>query len=89
MTLNSGVISKLRTSTTLHEAIVNRKPQAFGLGDFANKAMYDEPLILMILLGQYRELQAALEADWGPINPTRSAGTTDVATKNERGGGAR
>jgi len=77
MTLGSGVIGKLRTSTTLHAAIVARKPEYLGLGDFANKTMYDAPLILMILLGRYRDVQAALEADWGPL-------TTGVATSNGR-----
>lgn len=82
MTLGSGVIGKLRTSTTLHEAIVARKPEHLGLGDFANKTMYDAPLILMILLGRYRDLQAALEADWGPL-------TTVVVTEHNRSGSPR
>ena len=79
-----GLISKLRTSTTLHRAMLGRKPAHLGLGDFANKAMYDQPLIAAILDGRYRDVQAALEADWGPIEPNGGARATDVAGANGR-----
>jgi hypothetical protein len=79
-----GLISKLRTSATLHRAMLGRKPAHLGLGDFANKAMYDAPLIAAILDGRYREVQSALEADWGPLDPNRGAPATDVAADHVR-----
>ena len=82
VTLDNGVIGKLRIGDTLQQTIRRHKPGHLGFGDFALKAMYDEILMRWIIEGRYEDVHATIAADWG-------LGTTDVAAHHERSDEAR
>lgn len=86
VTLDNGVIGKLRFQPTIKARILSGKPGHLGLGDFALKAMYDAPLIEAMLTGHYSEVTAALVADWGCPCHGCAADATSVAADHDRSG---
>ena len=78
VTLDNGVIAKLRFQPTVKARVLSGKPGNLGLGDFSLKAMYDAVLIAAIVAGRYEEVTAALVADWGVPHHGRTADATSV-----------
>lgn len=89
LTLDNGLISKLRIGDTLQRTIRRHTPGHVGFGDFAPKAMYDEILIGWILAGRYEDVYATIEADWGLPTTAAGPGPTSVTSPHERSGALR